>query len=116
MERGGSNPGPGDMALASLLRLHNAAMSGGLLDALTSSLTPEELARALDGFQYFGLSQVAEIVGAVASQAAEASEDELDELEGEADRRYSAAVPSDSVLTDAFEVVFDAAPARFAAP
>ncbi len=112
--RGGPDAREGDRALASLLRLHNEAMSGGLLHAVTDGLTRGQFDRALDGYRYFGLGEVAVVAESVLNDAFHAADDELDELEAEADRRYSTVVPDDSTLVQAFEVRLAAAPESFA--
>jgi hypothetical protein len=114
IERGGSSPRTGDVALAALLRLHSQAMSSGLLHAVTDGLSPEEIEAALAGYRYFGLDDVAQIVESVASQAQIASDDELDTLEGEADFRYGEAVPQDAFLVGAFEARATQTPEEFA--
>lgn len=116
LDSGGAAPHEGDLALASLLRLHNETMSSGLLHAVTDRLTRGELDRALDGYRYFGLADVATVAESVLNDAFRASDDELDELEAEADRRYGAAVPDDSTLTRAFETTLRADPEAFAPP
>lgn len=95
-------PQVGDAALASLLRVHSRAMSGGLLDALESS-TPAEVAAAVDGYRLFGLAAAAEVVESVYSRMeAGLDDDEADLLEAEADERYGAVVPDDEAIFSAF--------------
>jgi hypothetical protein len=113
-ERGGSNPGPGDDALAALLRLHNEAMSSGLLHAVTDGLTRGEFDRALAGYRYFGLDAAAEVAEAVLTNAFHATEDELDNLEADAHSRYGAIVPDDATLVSSFQRKFAASPDAFA--
>jgi hypothetical protein len=113
-ERGGSNPLPGDKALAALLRLHNEAMSSGLLHAVTDGLTRGEFDRAVAGYRYFGLDAAAEVAEAVLTDAFHATEDELDNLEADADSRYGALVPDDATLVSAFRQKFEASPDAFA--
>ena len=116
MEGGGANPGPGDAALAALLRLHNEAMSSGLLHAVTEARTASQVDAALAGYRYFGLDDVASVVVSVRTEAANAAEDDLNHLEGEADSRYHALVPDDATLVAAFESKLATAPEAFAPP
>ena len=104
-ERGGSDPRTGDAALAAMLRCHNAVMSGGMAFAVTDSLTPEEIASGLAGFEYFGLIEAARVFG----EATTASDEELDQL----DVAYDALVPTDQVLVRSFEGKFNAEPEQF---
>jgi hypothetical protein len=76
MAGGGPAPGPGDTALAAVLRLHNMIMSGGLDHAL-DVLAPDDFASAADGFRYLQLSNVAELV----NQSQEAPGDDLQQLD-----------------------------------
>jgi hypothetical protein len=114
MERGGAEPRQGDAALASLLRLHNAAMSSGLLHAVTEGLTRGEFDAALNGYRYFGLAEAAVVAESVMTDAAHASDEELEALEGEADRRYGSVVPDDATLFRAFVTKLQADKEAFA--
>lgn len=114
MESGGPDAREGDQSLASLLRLHNEAMSSGLLHAVSDGLTRGEFDRALEGCRYFGLPDAAVVAEAVLTDAFHASEEELDVLEADADRRYSSVVRDDSVLTEAFATKLSEAPQAFA--
>jgi hypothetical protein len=114
MHGGGPTAREGDQALASLLRLHNEAMSSGLLHAVTGGLTRGEFDRALDGYRYFGLGEAATVAESVLNDAFHAADDEQDELEADADRRYASVVPDDSTLVQAFRVKLAAAPESFA--
>jgi hypothetical protein len=57
---------------------------------------------------------VASDVGSVATDAQSASEEELDALEVDADQRYGAVVPLDTVLVEAFEAKAAEVPDEFA--
>ena len=104
MDAGGPSPRPGDEALASLLRVHNLAMSGGLLDAV-ERLSPDELDAAQAGYRVFNLSRAADVVAHVRSELGrdDLSDTEMEALEGEADQRYADVVATDTVIVDRFE-------------
>lgn len=117
MEGGGPEARDGDRALAALLSIHSLAMNGGLLHSVESH-DEEAIERAIEGFRYFGLVEAAEVVGWVEQQVAttdlDGHPDAADELEGEADRRYGEAVPTDSTLDSRFKEVFADRPEVFA--
>lgn len=102
---GGPAPGPGDIALSAVLRLHDMIMSGGLDHAL-DVLTPEDFASAAGGFRYLQLSDVAELVEQVQGAP---SDDLLEEL----DARYRALIPRDQVIGDQFEALLQQRPGDF---
>lgn len=117
LDNGGPHPREGDVALADLLLLHGEAMNNGLLHAVTDALTEDELDRALAGYRYFGLDDLAALVASVRTDALHAGEDDPglgDRLEEEADRRYAAVVPDDETLARAFEAHFERSPESFA--
>ncbi|MHA6894310.1 hypothetical protein ACQUJT_09470 [Ralstonia pseudosolanacearum] len=105
LEHGGRNPFEGDTNLASLLRLHNLAMNGGVWHSL-QVLTDQERFAAIEGFRYFGLPQVADIF----SKPFEDTDEDEERLED----AYSQEVPRDEVLFDAFCAKFEAEPEAFA--
>lgn len=111
---GGPEARDGDLALASLLRLHNETMSSGLLHAVTEGLTRGELDAALTGYRYFGLAQAEVVTESVLADAAHASDQQLDALEAEADRRYALVVSDDATLVQAFAAKLHEAPESFA--
>ena len=114
MQGGGDDAREGDLALAALLRLHNEAMSSGLLHAVTDGLAGDAVQAALHGYRYFGLSEAAAVAEAVRTEASDAGDDDLDDLEQEADRRYSSAVPDDETLVQAFVKKYSADADAFA--
>lgn len=95
----------GDAALAAVLLCHGMAMNGGLLHAV-EGLEPQQRAAAAAGFRLFGLDAAADAVEDVARLAADLPDDDLDaaeRLEGEANRRYDAALPAgDETVEHAF--------------
>jgi len=95
MENGGANPQLGDVALASVLRLHGMVMSGGL-DHACEVLDPDAVAAAASGFRYLGADDVAELVASVESLIASEADDEIEQ----ANRRYDELIPTDSWLSD----------------
>jgi hypothetical protein len=106
MAGGGPAPGPGDTALAAVLRLHNMIMSGGLDHAL-DILTPRDFASAASGFRYLQLSNVAELL----EQAQGAPSDDLLE---DLDARYSTLIPQDQVIADQLQALLQQHPDDFA--
>lgn len=95
MENGGANPRPGDVALASVLRLHGMVMSGGL-DHACEVLGPDTVAAAVSGFRYLGADDVADLVEGVDALLSSDVEDEIEQ----ANRRYDQLIPTDSRLSD----------------
>jgi hypothetical protein len=115
MNAGGPSPRHGDEALASLLRVHGLAMSGGLLDAV-ERLSPADLDAAEAGYRFFDLPGAAAVIEKVRSELGrtDVSDEELEALEGEADQRYADVVATDQVILDRFEARLAAAPDEFA--
>ena len=105
LEAGGSEPGAGDIALASLLRAHGLAMNGGAVHAM-ECLSQAELAAAIAGFKYFGLAAAAHVF--------EQAPDDSEETEERLNRMYWQAVPNDEVLAHAFRIKLVAFPEAFA--
>lgn len=95
-DAGGPSPGPGDTALASLMRFHGLAMNGGIAHAL-EVLSPAECDAAIAGFRYFDLTEVASVLAA--ARFACHDESKLEKLE----QHYGTLVPADAVLAAAFE-------------
>lgn len=107
---------PGDAALAALLLCHGMAMNGGLLHAV-EGLAADELARAIAGYRFFGLDQVADLVADVARQAADLDPEDVDatdRLEDESNERFYALVPDDDAVARAFEGHFREHPEDYA--
>ena len=96
---------PGDAALAALLLRHGMAMNGGLVHAC-EGLEADELARAVAGYRFFGLEEVADLVEDVARRAKDLDPDDTEaaeQLEEEANQRFFALVPDDETVARAFE-------------
>ena len=107
---------PGDAALAALLLCHGMAMNGGFLHAC-QGLEPDELARAVAGYRFFGLDEVADLAVEVARRAAEldpADHDAAERLEIESNQRFYELVPGDEAVARAFEAHFDRHPEDYA--
>jgi hypothetical protein len=113
LESGGSNPGPGDRALADLLLAHGLVMNGGVLHAI-EALTEEELKAAAAGYRYFGLHEVAQMLSETAWPPQDVELEVAENLEEETDRRYWQLVPSDSLLAETFESHYSENPGAFA--
>ena len=104
-ESGGTNPAPGDCALAAILLAHGAVMNGGVAHA-HEVLSPEELAAAISGFNYFAIPAAAHVLALPSPDTENASE--------MADHAYWRAVPSDAALTHAFRIKLLSHPEAFA--
>jgi len=104
MKQGGAFPRAGDSALAGLLLLHGSAMSGGLGHTL-ESLSKREVAAGIEGYRYFGLLDVAELL----QKMAKASGEELENM----DEQYGRLVPNDGFLLQAFEKTYQESPDAF---
>lgn len=105
LESGGASPAAGDRALAALLLAHGLAMHGGVVHAM-GCLSKSELAAAIEGFNYFGLT--------AASRVFEQAPDDTEETEERLNRMYWQAVPNDEVLVHAFRIKLVASPEAFA--
>jgi hypothetical protein len=106
----------GDAALASVLAVHNLAMSGGLVDAVERS-TSADLDAATAGFRWLRLEAAADVIASVrlAIEAGALDDDDTAQsLEGRADDEYARVVPTDQTLVDAFQVRFADDPFAFA--
>lgn len=117
MERGGPAAKPGDLALASLLQVHNLAMSGGLLDAV-ERLDSSDLDTAEGAYRWFGLEAAADVVTRVRSEVADGAlddDDRADALEADADAKYGELIPMDQTIVEAFEAKLSREPSAFAA-
>ena len=96
---------PGDAALAAVLLCHGMAMNGGLVHAC-EGLEADELSRAVAGYRFFGLDEVADLVSAVAQRVADldpADADAAERLEIDSDQRFYELVPDDESVARAFE-------------
>lgn len=116
MNGGGSEPLPGDAALAWVLGVHNLAMSGGLLDAVERSPSPD-LDAAEAGFRWLRLEAAADVIAMVRREidtGALDDDDRAEALEGRADDEYAQFVPADQTLVEAFRVRYSEDPSAFA--
>ena len=80
-------------------------MNGGIVHAL-ECLSQSQIAAAVAGFNYFGLSEAAHVF--------EQLPDDTEETEERLNQQYCAVVPSDETLAHAFRVKLFAAPEAFA--
>ncbi len=109
-ENGGNAPSRGDIALSALLSAHGLAMNGGVLHA-AELLTEDNLKAALDGYRFFGLDAVAELL--VRARHLVGGGGELDVIEHQLDAEYEQYVPCDSELYGRFERHLRMCPADF---
>ena len=108
----------GDRALAALLLIHGLVQNGGVPHAV-EALEPDEIRRGIEGYRYFGLDGVADLMdGALAqkSRLALSSLSVHEELELLWDSAYQELLPTDQALADAFEGVYASSSADFAPP
>jgi len=106
----------GDRALAALLLVHGLVRNGGVLHAV-EALEPEEIRRGIDGYRYFGLDGVADLMDGASAQKSRHEVSSLsgrEELEHVWDRAYQELLTTDQTLVDAFEVVYAHPSADFA--
>lgn len=116
LQGGGHSLRHGDMALSAVLRLHNLAMSGGVLDAV-ERLADLELDAAEHGYAWLGQPDAARLVAYVRDQIRAGAIDDADRgdhLEEQADRRYADIIPDDEILNLAFRRRLAAEPSAFA--
>ena len=103
LDSGGGSSHPGDRALASVLLVHGLVMNGGVHHAL-ESIGPDAIDRAIEGYSFFGLNDVAAFFSAADSDPVLSVWTE--DTETIANQRYAAMVPDDSSLVARFEEVF----------
>jgi hypothetical protein len=106
---GKAGPGAGDTALSALLLAHGQIMNGGVLNCCQDSLADNELRAAADGYRYFGLSGVADLLTRARLVAAADAE----EAEARLDVEYARTVPDDNALVQKFEAKFKEDPTQF---
>jgi hypothetical protein len=91
-------------ALADLLLFHGYVMNGGLGHGF--DLSTDEVAAALDGFRFFGFTELADFLAGIVGESGERQE----ELSSE----YRRFVPSDATLVERFEEHYRDFPDDFA--
>ena len=101
----------GDRALSSLLHAHGLIMNGGVLHAV-EVLPANELLEAQQGYRYFGLPAVAELLAR--GRTLFTTERDVGKYERELDSEYKRHIPSDSALTARFEEHLRLHPTDFA--
>lgn len=101
----------GDRALAAMIVFHSAAMNGGVLHAL-ECITPRDIAAAEEGYRFFDLNNVAELLNEFKSGPKD--DCDLDAWESELDGRYGQLVRDDSVLFESFKRALESKPSDFA--
>ena len=99
MREYGKRPAKGDLALSSLLNAHGHVMNGGILHAV-ELLDADELALAQDGYRFFGLSRVADLLSR-SRRLLEIGAD-LDTHEAVLDHEYHVQITDDSTLYQRF--------------
>jgi hypothetical protein len=92
--------------------------NGGVSHAV-EVLKPDEIRRGIEGYRYFDLDGVADMMDGVIAQMSRHEVSSLsvqEELEHVWDRAYQELLPTDQALADAFEVVYAHTSADFAPP
>lgn len=102
---------PGDSALESMIVFHSVAVNGGVLHAI-EHFTPEKLEKVKDGYRYFGIVSIPDLISF--AQASIQEGEDLEALEEVLDDRYSAKIPDDATLSQAFEVHYQRCPESYA--
>lgn len=116
MAEGGPDARQGDIALASVLVVHSAAMSGGLLNAVEQA-APDQLDSAEAGFRWLRLDTAADVVAMVRREVEAGAlddDDRAEDLEQRADDEYGRVVPTDQAIVDAFRSRLADEPPAFA--
>lgn len=84
-------------------------MSGGVLNCVQDSLSDEALEAGYQGYRYFGLGDVVDVlVRAKGTPEADAAD-----VEARLDAEYSALVPNDSAVVERFETMYREYPGDF---
>ncbi len=103
----------GDRALRAVLLAHGSIMNGGVFHCVHEALSASELEAAITGYAYFGFDGVVTILReAVAVEFPWEESQEAASLDFEA--RYAAAIPTDEVIADRFEIRLTTDPQDFA--
>jgi hypothetical protein len=107
---------PGDAALAALLLCEGMAMNGGLVHAV-EGLEADQFSRAVAGYRFFGLHEVADLAEDVARQLAAMDPDDreaAERLELETNDRFYELMGSEEPLVGAFRAHLRAHPEAYA--
>ena len=110
-EGGGPSPSNGDRALAALIGAHSLVMNGGVLHAV-ECLSTSDLADAEDGFRFFNLAAVADLL--VRAREIFEAQEEMESYELKLDHDYATLIPDDSSLLERFEQIHKTRPSEFA--
>lgn len=108
----------GDRALAAMLLVHGLVQNGGVPHAIEGTES-DEIRRGIEGYRYFELDRVADLIDVAAAQKSRLQLSSLgvrEELELLWNRAYQELLPTDQALVDAFEALFARSPAAFAPP
>ena len=108
---GPAAPGTGDVALMAMLTFHGLVMNMGTLHAI-ECLNDEQVAASRAGYRYFGLKNIAGVIGA--GQHAIAQGLDRDELDTMLEEAYAAIIEEDGVLLRAFEAHYAQDPSAYA--
>lgn len=100
----------GDFALEAMIRFHSISMNGGVLHAI-EYWSPEELEASKNGYRYFGLDGISELI--VSAQAVLQQGIDKEVLEETLDFEYAVRIPDDATLFQAFEAHYKANPQSY---
>lgn len=90
----------GDSALEAMLGFHSVTMNGGMLHSI-ECWSPEDLEAVKDGYRYFGIGAIAELISV--AQAALRQGTDQEGFAEMLDREYATKIPDDATLVQAFE-------------
>lgn len=108
----------GDRALAALLVVDGLVQNGGVAHAV-EVLEPDATRLGVEGYRYFGLDTVADLIDMASAQKSRLEVAPLkaqEEVELLWDRAYRELLPTDQALVEAFGVVYANSPLDFAPP
>jgi hypothetical protein len=101
----------GDAALEAMLGFHSGAMNGGVLHSI-EGFSLEELDVIKDGYRYFGIDEISELISAAQAALQQGAAKEI--LAETLDRTYAVKIPDDATLIQAFEAHYDSSPESYA--
>ena len=107
MDDGGSDPSPGDTALASVLYAHGYIMNGGVMHAI-ELMTRDELESGIAGYRFYDFPSISDLL--IRARQLLESESLTDSDEQMLDADYLRFIPTDEALVYRFEKHYEANP------
>jgi hypothetical protein len=93
-----------------MLGFHSGAMNGGLLHSI-ECWSPEDMDAVKDGYRYFGLGAISELISAAQASLQQGTNEEI--LAEMLDLKYAAKIPDDETLIRAFEAHYKSSPESY---